>query len=139
MRSDSGHTMSVWMDNTDMPQLPRVTQDMRANVCIIGAGIAGMTTAYQLARAGRAVIVIDDGQIGGGETGRTTARTPCDAGSPLALTEPRSQRPQRCTAATSSGEPTPPRAANSANVFTSAQRCSRASFAARTGSARRSR
>src|SRR6476661_3266580 len=73
MRSDSGHTMSVWMDNTDMPQLPRVTQDMRANVCIVGAGIAGMTTAYQLARAGRAVIVIDDGQIGGGETGRTTA------------------------------------------------------------------
>ncbi|MDO8501760.1 MAG: FAD-dependent oxidoreductase [Gemmatimonadaceae bacterium] len=32
-----------------------------------------MTTAYLLARAGRAVVVIDDGQIGGGETGRTTA------------------------------------------------------------------
>src|SRR5665647_1982544 len=73
MRSDSGHTVSVWMDTTDMPELPRVTQDMRANVCIVGAGIAGMTTAYQLARAGRGVIVIDDGQIGGGETGRSTA------------------------------------------------------------------
>jgi glycine/D-amino acid oxidase-like deaminating enzyme/nitrite reductase/ring-hydroxylating ferredoxin subunit len=32
-----------------------------------------MTTAYLLARAGRAVVVIDDGPIGGGETGRTTA------------------------------------------------------------------
>ena len=73
MRSDSGHTTSVWMDSTDALELPRVTQDLRANVCIVGAGIAGMTTAYQLARAGRAVIVIDDGQIGGGETGRTTA------------------------------------------------------------------
>jgi len=73
MRSDSGYTTSVWMDSTDAPQLPRVTQDMRTSVCIVGAGIAGMTTAYQLARAGRAVIVIDDGQIGGGETGRSTA------------------------------------------------------------------
>ncbi len=61
------------MDTTDVPQLPRVSQDMRTNVCIVGAGIAGMTTAYQLARAGRAVIVIDDGPVGGGETGRTTA------------------------------------------------------------------
>lgn len=73
MRSDSGYTTSVWMDSTDAPELPRVTGDMRTHVCIVGAGIAGMTTAYQLARAGRAVIVIDDGQIGGGETGRSTA------------------------------------------------------------------
>ncbi|MGK2963622.1 MAG: FAD-dependent oxidoreductase [Gemmatimonadaceae bacterium] len=61
------------MDTTDLPSLPKVTQDMRTNVCIVGAGIAGMSTAYMLARAGRAVIVIDDGQVGGGETGRTTA------------------------------------------------------------------
>ena len=73
MQSDSGHTTAVWMDTTDMPQFGPVTQDMRVNVCIIGAGIAGMTTAYLLARAGRAVVLIDDGPIGGGETGRTTA------------------------------------------------------------------
>jgi glycine/D-amino acid oxidase-like deaminating enzyme/nitrite reductase/ring-hydroxylating ferredoxin subunit len=73
MPSDSGNTTSVWMATADMPELPRVTQDMRTNVCIVGAGIAGMTTAYMLARAGRAVIVIDDGPVGGGETGRTTA------------------------------------------------------------------
>lgn len=73
MRSDSGHTTSVWMNTTEVPELPAVKQDMRAGVCIIGAGIAGMTTAYLLARAGRAVVVIDDGPIGGGETGRTTA------------------------------------------------------------------
>ena len=73
MRSDSGHTTSVWMGTTEVPQFPPLTQDVRANVCIIGAGIAGMTTAYLLARAGRAVVLIDDGPIGGGETGRTTA------------------------------------------------------------------
>ncbi len=73
MRSDSGYTTSVWMNTAEMPDLPAVTHDMRTRVCIIGAGIAGMTTAYLLARAGRAVVVIDDGPIGGGETGRTTA------------------------------------------------------------------
>jgi glycine/D-amino acid oxidase-like deaminating enzyme/nitrite reductase/ring-hydroxylating ferredoxin subunit len=73
MHSDSGHTTSVWMANTEVPQFQPLTQDVRTNVCIIGAGIAGMTTAYLLARAGRAVVLIDDGPIGGGETSRTTA------------------------------------------------------------------
>jgi glycine/D-amino acid oxidase-like deaminating enzyme/nitrite reductase/ring-hydroxylating ferredoxin subunit len=57
----------------DVPELPTLTHNIRTSVCIVGAGIAGMTTAYLLARAGRAVVVIDDGQIGGGETGRSTA------------------------------------------------------------------
>src|SRR2546423_11604115 len=73
MHSDSGHTTSVWMGTTEVPQFQPLTQDLRTNVCIVGAGIAGMTTAYLLARAGRAVVVIDDGPIGGGETSRTTA------------------------------------------------------------------
>jgi glycine/D-amino acid oxidase-like deaminating enzyme/nitrite reductase/ring-hydroxylating ferredoxin subunit len=61
------------MDTTEVPQFQPLTQDLRSNVCVIGAGIAGMTTAYLLARAGRAVVLIDDGPIGGGETSRTTA------------------------------------------------------------------
>src|SRR5665811_1441846 len=73
MHSDSGHTTSVWMDTTEVPQFQPLTQDLRSNVCVIGAGIAGMTTAYLLARAGRAGVLIDDGPIGGGETSRTTA------------------------------------------------------------------
>jgi glycine/D-amino acid oxidase-like deaminating enzyme/nitrite reductase/ring-hydroxylating ferredoxin subunit len=39
----------------------------------VGAGIAGLTTAYLLAKAGKKVVVLDDGPIGGGESGRTTA------------------------------------------------------------------
>src|SRR5256714_2914060 len=73
MHTDSGSTMSIGMATPDMPQFQPLTQDLRPNVCVVGAGIAGMTTAYLLARAGRAVVVIDDGPIGGGETGRTTA------------------------------------------------------------------
>jgi glycine/D-amino acid oxidase-like deaminating enzyme/nitrite reductase/ring-hydroxylating ferredoxin subunit len=61
------------MSTAEVPNLQPIKTDIRTGVCIIGAGIAGMTTAYLLARAGRAVVVIDDGPIGGGETGRTTA------------------------------------------------------------------
>ncbi len=73
MRSNSGRTTSVWMATSDVPDLPPLTRDVRVSTCVIGAGIAGMTTAYMLARAGHAVVVIDDGPVGGGETGRTTA------------------------------------------------------------------
>jgi glycine/D-amino acid oxidase-like deaminating enzyme/nitrite reductase/ring-hydroxylating ferredoxin subunit len=48
-------------------------EDAQADVCIVGAGIAGMTTAYLLSKEGKSVIVLDDGPIGGGMTGRTTA------------------------------------------------------------------
>lgn len=68
----SGQNQSPWM-SVALPELPPLEKDVRAMVCVIGAGISGMTTAYMLARAGKAVVVIDDGPIGGGESGRTTA------------------------------------------------------------------
>src|SRR5688500_7814465 len=69
----SGSTVSVWMDTAEVPQFPPLAADARASVCVVGAGIAGMMTAYMLTRAGKSVIVIDDGEIGSGETSRTTA------------------------------------------------------------------
>ena len=73
MRSDSGKTQSLWMDTAEVPQYPALMEDTTADVCVIGAGIAGLMTAYFLAREGKSVVVIDDGPIAGGETGRTTA------------------------------------------------------------------
>jgi len=73
MESESRQTTSPWIATVDMPAYPPLSEDVRADVCIIGAGIAGMTTAYLLAKAGRKVVVLDDGLIGNGETGRTTA------------------------------------------------------------------
>ena len=52
---------------------PPLAGSESADVCVVGAGIAGLTTAWFLARAGRSVLVVDDGGIGSGETSRTTA------------------------------------------------------------------
>src|SRR5205085_4049485 len=48
-------------------------ENTSADTCIVGAGIAGLSIAYELTRAGQNVIVLDDGLIGRGMTGRTTA------------------------------------------------------------------
>ncbi len=48
-------------------------RDVSVDVCVIGAGITGVSTALALCSEGLAVALIDDGPIGGGETGRTTA------------------------------------------------------------------
>src|SRR5437588_739475 len=70
----SGSTIPVWADaRVQNLQNPPLTADISADACVIGAGIAGLSTAYLLAREGKSVVVLDDGQIGGGETGRTTA------------------------------------------------------------------
>src|SRR5437763_9855221 len=73
MKTDNGASVSVWMATADTPSAPLLDADQSADVCIVGAGIAGLTTAYLLARAGQRVIVLDDGPLGGGMTARTTA------------------------------------------------------------------
>jgi Glycine/D-amino acid oxidases (deaminating) len=66
-------TLSVWMATAQLPFGQTLQENVRADVCVAGAGIAGMTTAYLLTRAGKSVVLVDDGPIGGGMTGRTTA------------------------------------------------------------------
>src|SRR5947209_1717149 len=68
-----GANVSFWERTAEKFSTGPLTQNISTEICIVGAGIAGMTTAYLLARAGRDVIVIDDGPVGGGMTGRTTA------------------------------------------------------------------
>ena len=73
MKTDNGQSTSVWMATADTPREGRLAEDLETDVCVVGAGIAGMTTAHLLAREGRRVAVIDDGPVAGGETSRTTA------------------------------------------------------------------
>src|SRR5215211_8138241 len=65
-------TKSVWMD-TPVAEAPQLEGDLRADVVVIGSGIAGLSAAYELTCRGRSVIGLDRGRIGSGMTARTTA------------------------------------------------------------------
>lgn len=64
---------SLWMDIQVASRATHLTGDRTCDAVIIGAGIAGISTAYELAIKGQRVVVIDRGDIAGGVTARTTA------------------------------------------------------------------
>jgi glycine/D-amino acid oxidase-like deaminating enzyme/nitrite reductase/ring-hydroxylating ferredoxin subunit len=66
-------SLSYWMHESPVVDAPPLLEDRNCDVVVIGSGIAGLSTAYELARLGRSVIVIDRGGIGNGMTARTTA------------------------------------------------------------------
>ena len=72
MNVESERSKPLWMD-VRRDKAPQLTENIRAKVLVIGAGIAGLSTAYELARAGTEVVVADRGPIGGGMTSRTSA------------------------------------------------------------------
>jgi glycine/D-amino acid oxidase-like deaminating enzyme/nitrite reductase/ring-hydroxylating ferredoxin subunit len=69
----AGANPSFWERTAQKFYTIPLTENLTTDICIIGAGIAGVTAAYLLAREGRDVVLIDDGPVGGGMTGRTTA------------------------------------------------------------------
>jgi glycine/D-amino acid oxidase-like deaminating enzyme/nitrite reductase/ring-hydroxylating ferredoxin subunit len=69
----AGANLSFWEATAEEPALHPLRENAGVDVCIVGAGIAGLSIAYELSRTGQKVIVLDDGPIGRGMTGRTTA------------------------------------------------------------------
>jgi glycine/D-amino acid oxidase-like deaminating enzyme/nitrite reductase/ring-hydroxylating ferredoxin subunit len=72
MNVEQERSRSVWME-TPAPELQPLAGDAETDVLVIGAGVAGLSTAYELACAGRRVMVLDRGRFGRGMTARTTA------------------------------------------------------------------
>jgi glycine/D-amino acid oxidase-like deaminating enzyme/nitrite reductase/ring-hydroxylating ferredoxin subunit len=69
----AGANPSFWERTAQKFYTKPLTENVTADICVIGGGIAGVTAAYLLGREGRDVVLIDDGPVGGGMTGRTTA------------------------------------------------------------------
>lgn len=69
----SGSNTSVWMHRNPGNTFEQLSAPMETDVLVVGGGVAGLMTAYRLLEAGRKVIVVEDGEIGSGETGRTSA------------------------------------------------------------------
>jgi glycine/D-amino acid oxidase-like deaminating enzyme/nitrite reductase/ring-hydroxylating ferredoxin subunit len=61
-----------WTAGLPSPDHPPLLASVEADVAVVGAGIAGLTGAYFLARSGKSVVVLERDTVAGAETGRTT-------------------------------------------------------------------
>ncbi|KAK0610630.1 FAD dependent oxidoreductase-domain-containing protein [Bombardia bombarda] len=72
----SGALDPVWVHlepYSSLPQFPSLTRAIEnIDVCIVGAGIAGISTAYELVKRGKEVVLIEARDVLSGETGRTS-------------------------------------------------------------------
>lgn len=65
---------SYWLEHVPAEAVfPALNTDVYTDVLVIGGGITGLMSAYQLTRAGKKVTLVDKDRIGGGESGYTTA------------------------------------------------------------------
>ena len=73
-KKSSGINLTSWFANISKPlKFEKLDKNIIVDVVIVGGGIAGLSTAYILSKAGKRVALLDDGYIGSGETGHTTA------------------------------------------------------------------
>src|SRR5205085_2549954 len=73
MKPESGKSLSVWAATAEVPKFTALDKDIETEVCVVGGGITGITTAYLLAEEGKKVVLLEDGNLCSGETSRTTA------------------------------------------------------------------
>ena len=64
---------SLWRAETELQTFSPLGDDVDCDLVVVGSGIAGLSSAYEAARFGAKVVVIDRGDITGGMTARTTA------------------------------------------------------------------
>lgn len=65
---------SIWKHNLEMPQKNELPKNMQVNTLVIGAGMAGVLTAYFLQKKGIEVMVVEAKSVASGQTQNTTAK-----------------------------------------------------------------
>ena len=65
---------SYWLDTSTGEPYPPLAGTAKADVAVIGGGVAGVCCAWELSRAGRDVILLEAGRLLSGVTGHTTAK-----------------------------------------------------------------
>ena len=65
---------SYWVEETTRPSFLKLEKNLNVDVCIIGAGITGIMTAYMLMKSDLKICLIDKGEICSGVTENTTAK-----------------------------------------------------------------
>jgi glycine/D-amino acid oxidase-like deaminating enzyme/nitrite reductase/ring-hydroxylating ferredoxin subunit len=74
MVGEAAKAESYWIDSTGSTSFPALTGDIDVEVAMIGGGIAGLCTAWELSRAGARVAVLEADRIAAGVSGYTTAK-----------------------------------------------------------------
>lgn len=73
--STEGALDSVWSHTNPYAQRPRFSKldrDLEADVVVVGSGIAGLSTAYELVKRNRQVVLLEAREALSGETDRTS-------------------------------------------------------------------
>lgn len=65
---------SIWSESVEIPERKMLEENIRVQTAVIGAGMAGILTAYFLKKEGVDVVVVEAGKIAGGQTKNTTAK-----------------------------------------------------------------
>lgn len=65
---------SLWSETTQISERGSLQGDVNVENVVIGAGMAGILTAYFLQKSGKQVIVLEADRIAGGQTKNTTAK-----------------------------------------------------------------
>lgn len=65
---------SIWIKDTQIPEFPRLQEDLKVDVLIVGGGLAGILCACRLARDGVSYALIEADRILNGVSGNTTAK-----------------------------------------------------------------
>lgn len=72
--SEGENTAAGWYEATRVPspERPRLNFDLDVDVCVIGAGLAGLTVAREVARRGWSVAVLEASRVANAASGRNT-------------------------------------------------------------------
>jgi glycine/D-amino acid oxidase-like deaminating enzyme/nitrite reductase/ring-hydroxylating ferredoxin subunit len=74
MASLPGTAVSYWIESSAATAYPSLSEDVDVDVAVVGGGIAGICTAWELIRAGRSVRVFEADRVSAAVTGHTTGR-----------------------------------------------------------------